>query len=146
MDGDEEHGPLPTPGTLPPSHPTPSQVGEVLPAKGDGAMLSLGGGGGGARLRLAVLAHQARMDAGAWGLDPTHHDSECLPEKNCAVLPDAMDEVLDELPLEPSERHKVLWQENNTALENRVIDVCVCEFVLYLIRNFFIIFLKLLFS
>ena len=38
----------------------------------DGAMLSLGGGGGGgARLRLAVLAHQARMDEGARGHDPT---------------------------------------------------------------------------
>ena len=68
MDGDEAHGPHPTPGTLPPSHPTPSQVGDGLGR--DGAMLSLGGGGGGARLRLAVLAHQARMDEGARRIDP----------------------------------------------------------------------------
>ena len=109
-------------------------------------MLSLGGGGG-ARLRLAVLAHPAGMDEGARGLDPNHHDGECLLENNGAVLPDAMGEVLDELPLEPSKRHQVLGHENNTALENRVIDGCVCEFVLYLIRKvIIIIFLKLLFS
>ena len=41
--GDEAQGPLPTPGALPPSHPTPSQVGDGLGR--DGAMLSLGGGG-----------------------------------------------------------------------------------------------------
>ncbi len=110
----------------------------------DGAMLSLGGGGG--RVRLASLAHQARMDEGARVLEPTHHDGECLPEKNGAVLPEAMGELLDELPLEPLERHEVLGQENNTALENRVIDVCVCEVVLYLIIKIIIIFLKLLFS
>ena len=46
MDGDEPQGPLPTPQTLPPSHPNPSQVGEGLPAGGDRAMLSLAGGGG----------------------------------------------------------------------------------------------------
>ncbi len=85
MDGDEAHDPLPTPGTFPPSHPTPSQVGDGLGR--DGAMLSVGGGGG-ARLRLAVLAHQARMDEGARGLDPTHHARECLVENNGAVLPD----------------------------------------------------------
>ena len=70
VDGDEAQGPLPTPGTPPPSHPTPSQVGDGLGR--DGAMLSLGGGGGGgARLRLAALAHQGRMDAGVRCLAPT---------------------------------------------------------------------------
>ena len=41
MDDDEGHGPLPTPGTLPPSHPTPSQVGDGLGRVE--TMLSLGG-------------------------------------------------------------------------------------------------------
>ena len=131
MDGEEEQGPLPTPGTPPPSHPNPSQVGEGLPAGGDGAMLSLGGGGGGARLRLAVLAHQARMDEAARGVDPTHPEGDCLLGKNGAALPDALGELLDVLPLEPPERHEVLGHKMNTALEYRVIDVCVSEVVLY---------------
>ena len=89
--GEEEElqGLDPTPGLLPPSHPNPSQVGDgigmdraggggVAAAGGGGAGVRGGGGGGvgaggggGGRLRLAVLAHQARMDERAQGLGPT---------------------------------------------------------------------------
>ena len=53
---EEDQGPLPAPGTPPPSHLIPSQVGDGGGGRGRLGDLPLDDGG---RLILAALAHQA---------------------------------------------------------------------------------------
>ena len=95
-------------------------------------MLSLGGGGG-ARLRLAALAHQARLDEGAQGLDRTPGTTSSsqptipqvsdgvrakLAEGNTEIVLD----VIDGLPLEPAEEGEAMQESGHLAPP--VIDVC----------------------
>ncbi len=89
MDDDEAQGPVPTPGTPPPSHPNPSQEGDGFGR--DGAMLSLGGGGGGGAaaagalpsMSLAeLLQHFSRSGTGAGSSHTTASSRTSLVQIN----------------------------------------------------------------
>ena len=68
------HGPSPAPGLLPPSHPTPSEVGDGRRGEsGRVTLLPLGGtGGGGVRAaELPLGANDAQPGEAERGLSPT---------------------------------------------------------------------------
>ena len=65
-------GPSPVPGLLPPSHPTPSEVGDGrIGERGRVTLLPLGGSGGGVRAaELPLGSNDAQPGEGEGGLSP----------------------------------------------------------------------------